>query len=91
MKKLKSKNKKKRKKKINNLYILAVKNDKEQVKYLIPSHDYSWLQVEGMELAKAVKGSWLIFRLFRPGIEIDGGSLKAEFRRVPNEQKSRGE
>lgn len=79
------KRKKKQKNKIKtHLYILAVKNTNEQVTNLIPSHDYNGLQLAGMELAKERKGSWSIYRLFRPGLEIDGGVLTTSWKEIKN-------
>ena len=75
--------KKKKKKKANKkLFILAVKNNKGQVTDLIPSYDYSNLMVEGMDLAKEKKGSWSVYRLHKPGVEIDGGMLTIKGKEV---------
>ena len=73
---------KKRRKKNKNLYILAVRNNDGQVTDLLPSHDYSSLMIEGMDLAKERKGSWSIYRMFRPGVEIDGGMLTIQGKEV---------
>ena len=80
--------KKNKKKRINkHLYILAVKNGRGEVAKLIPSHDYNGLQLAGMELAKKSRGDWAIYRLFRPGIEIDGGILTAPWKEVKNAKR----
>jgi hypothetical protein len=78
--------KKKRRNKLDKkLYILAVRNKQGQVTDLLSSYDYSNLMLEGMELAKEKTGSWSIFRMFKPGIEIDGGTLTAPFKEIKND------
>lgn len=69
------KRRRKRKSRELKLFILAVRNSKEEVTDLKTSYDYSSLMIEGMELGKERQGTWSIYRLHRPGVEIDGGTL----------------